>query len=82
MKYALRNGTRWEETSFQDQFLEKLYGGLAGRMLVKVIVCPRLFFQIGGMAFRYPFVPLYDSGLCRKDTGFLPPSGKNEHYFV
>ena len=47
MKYALRNGTRWEETSFQDQFLEKLYGGLAGRMLVKVIVCPGIS-RLGG----------------------------------
>ena len=47
MKYALRNGTRWEETSFQDQFLEKLYGGLAGRMLVKILVCPGIS-RLGG----------------------------------
>lgn len=47
MKYALRNGTRWEETSFQDKFLEKLYGSMAGRMLVKVLVCPGIS-RLGG----------------------------------
>lgn len=40
MKYASRDGKRWEEQSFQDTFLEKLYGSAAGRCLVKVLVCP------------------------------------------
>lgn len=40
MKYADRNGKRWEESSFQDRFLEKLYGSVPGRMLVKILVQP------------------------------------------
>lgn len=47
MKYADRNGTRWEETSFQDRFLEKLYENAVGRMLVKILVHP-VFSRAGG----------------------------------
>ena len=31
MKYADRYGNRWEETGFQDRFLEKLYKSVPGR---------------------------------------------------
>ncbi|NCB92049.1 MAG: phosphatidylserine decarboxylase [Clostridia bacterium] len=47
MKYADRNGERWEESSFQDQLLEKLYNSFAGRVLVKILVCP-VISKIGG----------------------------------
>lgn len=40
MKYADRSGKRWEESSSQDKFLEKLYGSIAGRILVKILVQP------------------------------------------
>jgi phosphatidylserine decarboxylase len=40
MKYADRTGKRWEETSSQDRFLEKLYSRFYGRALVKVLIHP------------------------------------------
>lgn len=40
MKYASRDGKRWEEQSFQDRFLEKIYGSAVGRMLIKPFVHP------------------------------------------
>lgn len=47
MKYALRNGKRWEETSFQDTFLRGLYESLPGRMALKVLVHPAVS-RLGG----------------------------------
>lgn len=47
MKYADRNGKRWEESSSQDRFLEKLYGSVPGRILVKILVHP-VFSKAGG----------------------------------
>lgn len=38
MKYADRQGNYWEEASFQDKFLEKLYGCAAGRILVNILI--------------------------------------------
>lgn len=38
MKYADRQGNYWEETSFQDKFLEKLYGCAAGRILINLLI--------------------------------------------
>lgn len=35
MKYADRYGNRWEETDWQDRFLEKLYKSVPGRAVVK-----------------------------------------------
>ena len=40
MKYAERNGKRWEETSFQDRLLQVLYESLPGRLLLKILVHP------------------------------------------
>lgn len=47
MKYAARDGKRWEETSFQDRFLEKIYSSLPGRMMIKVLVHPAIS-KLGG----------------------------------
>ena len=40
MKYANREGERWEEISGQDAFLEKLYSSVGGRMLVNILIQP------------------------------------------
>lgn len=47
MKYASRDGKRWEEQSFQDRFLEKIYGSTAGRFLIKPFVHP-VVSKLGG----------------------------------
>lgn len=40
MKYADRQGRRWEETDMQDRFLEALYRSVPGRAAVKLLVHP------------------------------------------
>ncbi len=47
MKYAERNGKRYEEINRQDQFLEKLYTTQWGRILLKPLTC-RTVSIIGG----------------------------------
>lgn len=47
MKYADRGGKRWEETTFQDRLLERMYGSLLGRILVKVLARPWIS-RLGG----------------------------------
>lgn len=40
MKYADRKGNFWEETTFQDHLMEKLYGSRAGRLAVRLLAFP------------------------------------------
>lgn len=47
MKYADRNGNRWEETTIQDRFLEKLYGCKAGRTAARLLARP-VISRMGG----------------------------------
>lgn len=47
MKYADRNGNRWEEDTLQDRFLERLYGCRAGRMAARLLARP-VVSRIGG----------------------------------
>ena len=65
MKYALRDGTRWEETSFQDHFLEMLYGNMFGRCLVKLLVCPGVS-QLGGVLLDTRFSGWFVPGFVKK----------------
>lgn len=65
MKYALRDGTRWEETSFQDHFLEILYGNVFGRGLVKVLVCPGIS-RLGGILLDTRFSGRFVPGFVKR----------------
>lgn len=47
MKYAERDGRRYEEKSKQDQLLEKLYTTYWGRLLLKPLTC-RMVSKMGG----------------------------------
>lgn len=48
MRYtADRQGHKWEESTGQDKFLEKLYGSAAGRCLLKPLVSPSVS-KLGG----------------------------------
>lgn len=48
MRYtADRQGHKWEESTGQDKFLEKLYGSAAGRCLLKPLVSPPVS-KLGG----------------------------------
>lgn len=48
MRYtADREGNRWEESTGQDEFLEKLYGSTVGRCLLKPLVSPAVS-KLGG----------------------------------
>lgn len=40
MRYASRDGKRWEEKSFQDIFLQHLYESIWGRIVLKVLIHP------------------------------------------
>ncbi len=47
VKYADRQGNRWEEKSLQDRFLEKMYGSRLGRAAARVLAAPMVS-RIGG----------------------------------
>lgn len=53
MKYANRIGMRWDEDSFQDKLLSRMYGCLPGRCLIKILVHP-VFSKIGGAFLSSP----------------------------
>lgn len=47
MEYKLRDGTLIKNDSGQDRFLQKLYGSVVGRMILKPLTCP-VISQIAG----------------------------------
>lgn len=65
MKYADRKGNYWEESSFQDIFLAKLYGSMAGRMLIRVLILPPVS-RLGGWFLDTPVSKLLIPGFIRR----------------
>lgn len=53
MGYIDYEGNRHEDVTLQDRFLEKLYGSLTGRMIVKLLTVP-VISQIGGALLSTP----------------------------
>ncbi|MBS6195994.1 MAG: phosphatidylserine decarboxylase [Clostridiales bacterium] len=65
MKYASRDGRRWEETSFQDCFLKKMYGSVIGRRLIKVLVHPAVS-GLGGRVLDFSLSRFLIPGFVRR----------------
>lgn len=78
MKYADRSGKRWEESSVQDRFLEKLYESAPGRMLVKILVQPPVS-RAGGWLLSTSGSRLLIPGFVRRHR--LDPSQWEKHKF-
>lgn len=74
MKYADRYGNRWEETGFQDRFLEKLYKSVPGRAVVKVLVHPWVS-RMGGWILSQKascwLIPLFLKGHPMDESGWV-----------
>ena len=67
-----RNGEKLDYDQSQDLFLEKLYGSLAGRCLLKVLTQP-VITELGGAFMNSSLSlnsPIYPLGIC--DT--TPPN--------
>ncbi|MDO5402801.1 MAG: phosphatidylserine decarboxylase [Eubacteriales bacterium] len=67
MKYADRKGNVIGEDNGQDKMLKKLYGTVAGRMLVKVLVNP-VFSKIGGAVLSTSVSSLAIPSFCKKNS--------------
>ena len=67
MKYANRNGKRWDSDSKQDRFLKRVYNSVFGRCFIKSLTLP-VFSKIGGLFMSSPFSKPMIKGFVRKNN--------------